>query len=165
MNALLITLVYLHAFQEYICKYANRVRRDWILPLVQTGGRNMFLLKSGAWIDVGPRIPTSHIRARYDCDKHAVISQVNPDNRMGRNSWLSVTAEGQDLSDFFSGLRVSEGLYITNEERLMLFASQKGWFPVEPLSVTMRDGSVESVCIFTETSKSMVNLRDINYIR
>jgi len=164
MRTIITLLAYLHILKERICNYMNGLRRDWLLPFAKAGGYDMLLLNSGSWIAYNPSIPQSHIRARYYSEKHVVVS-LDSSKRLSRNSWLSVVSEGQDMSEFFSSVRFSEGLYISNEERLMLFAHQKGWFPVAPLSIIMRDGSLEQLYVFPKTSKSMINCSDVNYIR
>lgn len=162
MHFLLRLLAYVQICKEFIYKYADRVRRSWFLP---SGGRDMFLLKDGAWIDASPNIPQSYVRMRYDVEAHTVFSIIGPDpKRTTRSPWLSVIADGRDLSDFFSTLRISSGASLSEHERLMLFAHQKGWFPMQPLSVTLRDGSLEEICLFGRPVNGF-SMPNIDYIR
>ena len=149
---------YIQLLAESIFQYANRLRRDILLPLAKVGGRDMVLLKSGAWIDDDVRIPRSQVKMRYDAEKHTVFLLTNTDKPV-RDPWLSVTAEGRDLSDFFCDLRVPANMELSNETKIMLFAHQKGWFPVDVITVVLRDGTV------TRLHDRPAVYNDVNYMR
>jgi hypothetical protein len=149
---------YIQLLAESIFQYANRLRREIVLPLAKVGGRDMVLLKSGAWIDDDARIPCSQVKMRYDSEKHTVFLVPHMDKPV-RDPWLSVTAEGRDLSDFFCDLRVPANMELSNETKIMLFAHQKGWFPVDVITVVLRDGTVTTI----NDRPAVYN--DVNYIR
>jgi hypothetical protein len=67
--------------------------------------------------------------------------------RLVRWPWLSVESAGQDLSEFFQGLRLSAGHQLTDDKAIMLFAHQKGWLPAGDLHIVRRDGSEETYAL------------------
>ena len=125
---------------ENVCTLFHRCRRGYLLPYAKVGGRDMVLIDS-AWFDASPLYPANLVRATYSAERHEISG---PAGRLVRCKWLSVVSEGRDLSDFFAPLRLSEGLYLPDDALLALYANQKGYMPVRPLTVVSRDG-VESV--------------------
>jgi hypothetical protein len=126
---------------ENACTLFHRCRRSYVLPYAKVGGRDMVLIGS-AWFDASPLYPASLVRATYSAEKHEITRSEG--GRLVRCKWLSVTSEGRDLSEFFAPLRQTDGLYLSDEELLTLYAHQKGYMPIKPLTVVGRDGS-ESV--------------------
>ena len=126
---------------ETAYSWANYARLHYVLPLVSSGGRSMYLLRGGQWIDTSVRIPTEEILYLYDAEKH-VISSSDSGSRNQRWPWLSVvTRYGVDISEFFSNLRVPTEHTLTSANVLMLYAHQKGVLYTRDLEVTGRDGS------------------------
>ena len=125
---------------ENVCTLFHRCRRGYLLPYAKVGGRDMVLIDS-AWFDASPLYSADLVRATYSAERHEI---TGPAGRLVRCKWLSVVSEGRDLSDFFAPLRLSEGLYLPDDALLTLYANQKGYMPVRPLTVVTRDG-VESV--------------------
>ena len=159
MNKYMQTLAYLQTIVDIVFKCSNRVRRRFLLPIAKSGGRDMLLLKSGVWIDEDERIPLDFVHMRYDSEKHTVFARNSVSER---NPWLSViTEDSKDISEFFCTLRVPA---MTNEAKIMLFAHQKGWFPVGTLYIILRDGTDTSISVF---SRHVMNPKsaDVNYIR
>ena len=153
------TLAYLQTILDIVFKCSNHVRRRFLLPIAKFGGRDMVLLKSGAWIDDDERIPRDFIQMRYDSEKHTVFAQ---DLISERDPWLSViTEDSQDISDFFCTLRAP---VMTNSAKVMLFAHQKGWIPVGTLSIILRDGSDISISVFSRYEMNPKST-EVNYIR
>jgi hypothetical protein len=58
---------------------------------------------------------------------------------MKRWKWISAVASN-DMSDFFSSLRVSADLELSDVAALTLYASQTGKFPSGVLLYTLRNG-------------------------
>jgi hypothetical protein len=127
---------------EHVCTLFHRCRRSYLLPYAKVGGRDMVLINS-AWFDASPLYPADLVRATYSAERHEITGS-GPESRLVRFKWLSAISEGRDLSDFFAPLRLSEGLFISDDALLALYAHQKGYMPVRPLTVVTRDG-VESV--------------------
>ena len=153
-------LAYLQTILDIVFKCSNRVRRRWLLPIAKSGGRDMLFLSTGVWIDDDERIPHGFVQMRYDSEKHTVFAKGEESKR---DPWLSVvTEDGKDISDFFCTLR---GPLMTNEAKLMLFAHQKGWFPVGSLSIILRDGTNTSVSVFTRGFELNPKSAEVNYIR
>lgn len=137
---LLITLLaYLQTLKISICKAANIIRRRWLLPFAAAGGRDMVLLTNRSWIDANDSIPPTCIAIYYNSDTHTVQT-AGRQGRLGRLPWLSVIAHGKDISEFFSRLRISDQVCLTDEEMLMLFAHQTGWLATGKLDITLRSG-------------------------
>jgi len=139
MRLLITFLSYLHILKLSICKAANIIRRRWLFPYIAAGGRDMVLLTNRSWIDANDSIPPTCIATYYNSDTHTVYS-AGRQGRLGRLPWLSVIAHGKDISEFFSRLRISDQVCLTDEEMLMLFAHQTGWLPTGVLDVTLRSG-------------------------
>jgi len=108
----------------------------------------MVFLGNRSWVRYSDRIPGSQIKLRYDSKKHTVFSVDRPDAHLVLSPWITVKAEGEDMSDFFGSLQIADGIYLSPEDKLMLFAHQKGWFPVDPLTVMLRDGLMCDIRIF-----------------
>ena len=159
MNKYMQTLAYLQTILDIVFRCSNRVRRRFLLPIAKSGGRDMLLLKSGAWIDDDDRIPCDFVQMRYDSEKHTVFAQ---DSVSGRDPWLSVvTEDSRDISDFFCSLRAPA---MTNEAKIMLFAHQKGWFPVGALFIILRDGTDTTISVFSRFEMNPKST-EVNYIR
>jgi hypothetical protein len=139
MRLLIIFLACLQTLKTSICKIANIFRRRWLLPFAAAGGRDMVLLMNRSWIDANDSIPPTCIATYYNSDTHTVQT-VGRHGRLGRLPWLSVIAHGKDISEFFSRLRISDQVCLTDEEVLMLYAHQTGWLPTGELDVTLRSG-------------------------
>lgn len=114
------------------------------------------VLIGSAWFDASPLFPAALVKATYSAEKHEITDASQ--SRLGRCKWLSVSSEGRDLSDFFAPLRQSDGLYLSDNELLTLYAHQKGYMPVQPLTVVGRDGSQSVLGGSTEPGT-------INYIK
>ena len=142
---------------ENVCTLFHRCRRGYVLPYAKVGGRDMVLIDS-VWFDASPLYPAALVRATYSAESHAIIAGER--NRLVRCKWLSVVSEGRDLSDFFAPLRLSEGLLLSDDALLTLYAHQKGYMPVRPLTVVTRDG-VESVVGGPEVREPV----QLNYIK
>jgi hypothetical protein len=143
---------------ENACTFFHRCRRNYALPYAKVGGRDMVLIGS-AWFDASPLFPAELVRATYSAERHEITRSEG--GRLGRCKWLSVTSEGRDLSEFFAPLRQTDGLYISDEELVALYAHQKGYLPVKPLTVVGRDGS-ESVI---GGSSEHIHTGLLNYIK
>jgi len=159
-------LAYIQTGYETACLYLDRIRRTIFLPLVQFGGRDMILLTHDHWTDAMP-IPPAHIIAHYDSEKHTIF--IGSDDKTARWPWLSVVSEGRDLSDFFTSLRITKGCSISTEAVILLYAHQKGWFPANELEITLRDGSVEKITVFTQPGASDEEVSEkvdaVNYVK
>ena len=139
MRLLITFLAYFQTLKPSICKIANIIRRQWILPFAAAGGRDMVLLTNRSWIDANDSIPSSCVATYYNSDTHTVQT-AGRQGRLGRLPWLSVIAHGKDISEFFCRLRMSDQVCLTDEEVLMLYAHQTGWLPTGELDVTLRSG-------------------------
>ena len=103
--------------------------------------RNMYLLTNGHWIDTTTTVPTNMIDMTYDSEKHAIVAD-SPPGPTTRWPWLSViTTEEEDISDFFSSLRISTGCCIPATTVMMLYAHQKGVLYSRGLIILKRDGT------------------------
>ena len=123
--------------------YVEYLRQHYLLPLAQIGGQDLQLLKNGQWIPGTTH--ASAIVARYDLKTHTIYKYQEETTPTSRWPWLSVVADGKDLSDFFAGLRITSGYSISDESALMLFAHQKGMVPEGDIILTMRDGSTQTI--------------------
>lgn len=99
----------------------------------------MVLLTNRSWIDANSSIPPTCIAMYYDSDAH-IVHSIGYRGRLGRLPWLSVIANGKDISEFFCRLRMSEQVCLTDEETLMLYAHQTGRLPTGVLDITLRSG-------------------------
>jgi hypothetical protein len=152
----------------------NRVRRRLLLPIAHWGGRDMALLTNGQWLDAGRGIRPEQVRWRYDSERHVLVREGAAEARLVRWPWLSVESAGQDLSEFFQGLRLSVGHQLTDDKAIMLFAHQKGWLPAGDLHIVRRDGSEETytldadgVHVRREPAAAAVaeHVEQINYVK
>jgi hypothetical protein len=159
-------IAYILTGYETACLYLDRIRRTIFLPLVQFGGRDMILLTHDHWTDAMP-VPPAHIIAHYDYEKHTIF--IGSDDKTARWPWLSVVSEGRDLSDFFTSLRITKGCSISTEAAILLYAHQKGWLPANELEITLRDGSVEKITVFTQPGASdeevLEKVDAVNYVK
>ena len=126
----------------------NRVRRS-LLPLAHWGGRDMLLLKNGAWVDAHAEVPTGQVAVRYSAEQHVVLpatTSVGP-ARSQRWQWVEASQGSRDMSEWFSGLRLQGGALITPKDALMLYAHQNAWVPCEqtPVRILTRRGQEEEV--------------------
>lgn len=145
-----------HGFQT-IYQWYTFVRQRLALPLLQRGGRDMYLLRSGQWIDATIHInDTVEILGIYRLASHSVRPPQSSDTiRLPRWSWLSVKIsdasgnaldtepENTVLTDFLGTLRTS--ISLTPGQALTLFAFQKGWLPTGWLTVFGSDGTEETL--------------------
>lgn len=126
----------------------NRLRRWFLLPMAQWGGRDMLLLRNGVWVDGHSTVPAAHVAARYDAEGHAVrpVSDVSG-GRAVRWGWIEATQGARDMSDWFAGLRLHGGATLEPRDALMLYAHQNAWVPDlgEPVRVVTRRGVEETV--------------------
>jgi hypothetical protein len=144
-----------------ITVWFNYYRRRLLLPFALKAGRDMLLLKNGQWINDSNEIPTSYITMVYRVDQHKLIALNADTNVVKRCSWLSVIAEGQDISEFFCTLRISEGAVIPDDTLLMLYAQQKGWCPMKNIEIMLRDGTIRQIPSTVDRSDK----EELNYIR
>jgi hypothetical protein len=145
----------------------GRFRRHMMLPFAIQGGRDMVMLKRGAWVDV--EAPANEVEWHYDSEKHQLISPSS-EGRLVRWPWISATVGDHDLSDFFGTLRLSAGHTLTNDMAMMLYVYQKGWVPTGVLHVILRDGSEERYTIrhgylTLQRDQSHTDISHIDYIR
>ena len=126
-------------FQRYsifMFRLLNRCRR-YVAPLFLQG-RDMVLLTTGGWVDDLPNIPESSVECRYLAEEQHLVFPGG--GRMGRFPWLAVTDADHDMTDFFTDLRISAGNELSDEEIISLYAHQCQRFPLEPISITLREG-------------------------
>jgi len=142
-------------FIERTSVWIGWCRRSVLLPVARHAGYNMVLLRSGQWIPLMGPVSIQHAKAVYDAASHTIRSPENQEKpeRQERWRWLSVGTE-QEISDFFSSLRHSSSLSITNQEAMNLFASQKGWLPEGDVEVTLRSGEIETICFLSGFQKT-----------
>ena len=122
--------------QEYLSECANACRK-YCIPFVLGGGRDMILLKNG-WIDIPSVIAPEYVLWKYDSDKHHVIHRDG--GAVKRWKWLSAVGSPGDMSDFFSNLRVSTGVELSDADAIALYAHQKGMMPCGKMYYTLRNG-------------------------
>lgn len=131
----------------------------------------MALLTNGQWLDAGRGIRPEQVRWRYDSERHMLVREGAAEARLVRWPWLSVESGGQDLSEFFQGLRLSAGHQLTDDKAIMLFAHQKGWLPDGDLHIVRRDGSEETYTLGADNVRSEVEasiaerVEQVNYIK
>lgn len=104
---------------------------------------SMNLLRNGHWVSTSMVVSADEIVCAYDAGKHEIVSL---ESKTIRWPWLSVLVGETDISDFFDGLRVSEGLTISDSSALMLSAHQTGVLHTQA-QVMLRDGSMVSVSV------------------
>jgi hypothetical protein len=171
MVSLVSILAWCQTQMESCVTLYNRLRRTYLVPLAHAGGRDMFLLKNGQWIDAAPATPEQHIVWSYNAERNELRHTAAPvDGRLARWPWLSVSNESHDLSDFFTGLRLSTGHTLTNDKAFMLYAHQKGHLPHGLVTIIKRDGSEEIIHTYEGSVPSLpiqrtASAEDINYVR
>jgi hypothetical protein len=155
------------SFQDSVRRCFGRCRRKKLLPLALADGFDMILLHSGQWIIHRELKPNPlDIRAFYDAETHTIINPSLSEAKLKRWRWLSVTTDDKVLDDslteFFSELRYSASLIITNNQAIQLFACQKGGMPYGECEVVLRTGFVEPICVGYGFHKSRSNEDIIN---
>jgi len=148
-------------FIERTSVWIGWCRRSVLLPIARHAGYDMVLLRTGQWIPLMGPVCDQYAKAVYDATSHTIRSSENQERperqerqeRPERWRWLSVGTE-QEISDFFSSLRHSSSLSITNQEAMNLFASQKGWLPEGDVEVTLRSGELETICFLSGFQKT-----------
>jgi hypothetical protein len=138
----------------------HRIRVRIVLPIAHWGGRDMYLLTNGSWVDSSTHVSEQHILWKYNSEKHILILNENAETRLQRWPWLSVQLvpantertdeneneiENEKISSFFTSLRSTRGYELPIKNALMLYAHQKGSFITGKLHVTYRDGSEEEL--------------------
>jgi len=118
---------------EYGYGILNCIRKKCI-PYILAGGRDMVLLDTGEWIDDA----VCSFKARYDSDKNTIALGSEPVTRW---KWIAASTPELDMTDFFSSLRVSRSVTITDRQAIMLYIHQTGQVPKGKLTVIHRDGS------------------------
>lgn len=96
-------------------------------------------LVGSSWVDASCLRPGAATRI-YDSALHRIVSSGS-DALFNRWKWLSANTGTIDMSDFFSSLRISKDVHISDAEAILLYASQKGEMPDGPMHYTLRDGS------------------------
>jgi len=142
---------FIQNLSEMLYKYVQYIRIHYLLPLIMNGGRNMFLLKNGQWIDTVVHVSPNDIDLIYDVERHTVLEfddgqtkkpekPGKPENP-GRWPWLSVVVNGTtDISEFFSSLRITTGRTMTPPVAMMLYAHQRGTLYTKNITVMDRSG-------------------------
>lgn len=127
-------------------------RRSILLPVARHAGYDMVLLRSGQWIPLMGPVSDQYAKAVYDATSHTIRSPENQE-RPERWRWLSVGNQ-EDITEFFTRLRHSSSLSISNQEAMNLFASQKGWLPEGDVGVILRTGELETICFLSGFQKT-----------
>lgn len=126
----------------------NRLRRRFLLPMAQWGGRDMLLLRNGVWIDGHSTVAPAQVAARYDAEGHTVRPAADVSGgRSVRWGWVEAIQGARDMSEWFAGLRLHGGATLEPRDALMLYAHQNAWVPDlgEPVRVVTRRGVEETV--------------------
>jgi hypothetical protein len=179
MISWIAVMAQIQGYYEKCCRATHRVRRGLIRLLKHLGGHDMLLLKDGHWVDARVVVPEESIAWAYCSEKHVLTAATSaPGTRMTRWPWLSVIHNGQDISEFFVGLRLSTGHDLSVAALMRLFAHQKGWMPLGELHVTDRmgmdevvqlDGSdeeeEENVVLGADATEIERRVSGVNYIR
>jgi hypothetical protein len=163
-------LVCLQAVYARACLALDRTRRLLLNAWLLKGGRDMYFLTNGAWVDCTQQYSPEQIEWLYNSETNTIYKPMDAIGcRTRRWDWLSVVAEGdRDMSDFFSSLRVSHT--ISADKVLTLFAHQKGWSPTGRLQVVLRTGEEEVVDAISgrqvhHPDVAPMRLNELNYIR
>jgi hypothetical protein len=130
---------YLQTLYETVRWYWHFVRKEYLLPIVQRGGKDMILMKNGHWVDADTKMHDDQIDWAYNSTEHRLSYLADESVRHIPWPWLSVIHTDMDMSDFFAELRVTAGRMIPKEQALMLYVHQKGWSPHGSLQITKRD--------------------------
>jgi hypothetical protein len=139
-------------------------RRRVLLPIARRAGYDMALLQTGQWIPLMGPVSIHYTKAVYDAASHTILLPEKPEKperqekpgkpeKAERWRWLSV-GDTEQISDFFSSLRHSSSLSISNQEAMNLFACQKGWLPEGDVEVTLRSGELETICFLSGFQKT-----------
>lgn len=163
MISWLDVLSFIQSSIDYTKLWCGRGRRQYLLPLAHSGGRDMILLRSGGWIDNIAEIPDEDIRCRYDAEQGHITSGSGP---LKRHQWLSVSQGTRDMSDFFADLRTT--VTLTSDELLMLYTHQTGHYPKGVLSVVQRDGTEVTVYFGVPappSKEAITGATQLDYIR
>lgn len=161
-------IAWIQTCRETAAAWIAAFRRDILYPFAAGAGRDMLLLRNEQWVDATVSVPTEDVMYRYCADKHIIIAVPQVEGaRSSRWPWLSVVYNGQDISDFFQGLRLPSVGTLTNNTVLMLFAHQKGLLPAGELQVVTRDGDEETIYAFRHrvAATSAPAESSVNYIR
>lgn len=149
----------------------NRVRRSF-LPLAHWGGRDMLLLRNGVWVDGYSIVPSVYVTARYDAENHTVGPSIDVSGgRAVRWNWVEAVQGARDMSDWFSGLRLTGGLTLGPRDALMLYAHQNAWVPdfEEPVRIVTRRGVEETVHLVGQAASTheeiLRHVSSVNTIR
>lgn len=168
---LLKCVLFLQSIYARAALALDRTRRLLLSNILLKGGRDMYLLTNGSWVDVSPHYSTEQITWCYNCELKTLAKPTDTyPHRTRRWDWLSVIADsGRDMSDFFSGLRISVGHSIAADKVLALFAYQNGWSPTGRLRILLRTGDEEVVDAITghrlHHPEAAPRLPELNYIR
>jgi hypothetical protein len=139
-------------------------RRSILLPIARHAGYDMMLLQTGQWIPLMGPMSVPYAKAVYDAASHTIRSQERQEKaeRQERQEnqetqerwrWLSVGNQ-EDITEFFTRLRHSSSLSISNQEAMNLFGCQKGWLPEGDVEVTLRSGELETICFLSGFQKT-----------
>lgn len=142
-------VAYLQMCYETIRCYWHFVRKNYLLPVVQHGGKDMILMKNGFWVDANTKMPDDQIDWKYNSTDHRLSYLADESVRHIPWPWLSVIHPDMDMSDFFAELRVTAGKTLPREHVLMLYVHQKGWSPYGSLQITKRDLEEQELDIST----------------
>lgn len=161
---------------EQAVTVCHRLRRRVLIPLAHWGSRDMVLLANGLWIDKSAwgSPPATATWIYYAERQHLVpISDTLPcdtqgEIRMKRWPWLGVTSGTLDMTSFFTDLRIADGATLSNQKAIQLFIHQTGSVPVDPLTITLRNG--EEITLTAEgltvpASESSETVANLDYIR
>lgn len=161
---------------EQAVTVCHRLRRRVIIPLAHWGSRDMVLLSNGIWIDKSEWAspPATATWIYYAERQHLVpVSDTLPCNaqgeiRMKRWPWLGVTSGTLDMTPFFTDLRIVDGNTLPAAKAIQLFIHQTGTVPVDPLTITLRNGSEITLTaegLTVPESDSTETVTELNYVR
>ena len=95
----------------------------------------MLLLETGEWID---DVGYSQFKVRYNSAKNTISLASEPTNRW---KWIAASTPELDMSEFFSSLRVTRSVPITDKQAIMLYIHQISQVPRGVIKVIFRDGT------------------------
>lgn len=148
------------------------VCRRRLLPFARASGYDMVLLRTGQWIPLMGPLRIQYMKAVYDATSHTILDSQKAEKqektekaeKQERWRWLSV-GDVEQISEFFSSLRHSSSLSISNQEAMNLFASQKGWLPEGDVEVTLRSGEIETICFLSGFQKTRSQEEITHFVR
>lgn len=142
MYCLLKSASALYSLYEKISFYASCIRRNYIIPIAHYGERDMFLLTNGQWVDTNAIIDPTMITWMYDATKrHILHTKIEGGGLMRFPISSVVTQTDFNLSDFFSGLRITRTTQpFTCNNLISLLVHQTGVLPALPLICITRTG-------------------------